>query len=133
MIAVKSPVPLVTDGRGRVMDYGQGLDRKFPKEEDQMRSLDTPDKGTMELADGLLRLRWRAGKTVGVHEAQAALEAIDAFGQGTSLPMLTTFKASISPGQSGGSFLHPRAFPGSRSWGPPEAVTTTGRSVPELR
>lgn len=53
-----------------------------------MRSLDVADKGTMELDDGFLRLRWKAGETVGVNEAQAALGAIDTLAQGASLPML---------------------------------------------
>jgi hypothetical protein len=53
-----------------------------------MRRLDIADKGTMELADGFLRLRWRAGETIGADEAHAALDAIDALGQGASLPML---------------------------------------------
>ncbi|MDQ1060799.1 hypothetical protein QFZ23_004764 [Arthrobacter globiformis] len=42
----------------------------------------------MELADGFLRLRWRAGETIGADEAHAALEVIDALGQGARLPML---------------------------------------------
>jgi hypothetical protein len=65
-----------------------GVDGKIAKDEGQMRSLDIAEKGTMELADGFLRLRWRTGATVGVNEAQAALAAIDALGQGASLPML---------------------------------------------
>lgn len=75
-------------GIGQVMDYGQGLDRKFFNDEGQMRSLDVAGKGIMELGDGFLRLRWRAGEAVGVNEAQAALEAIDALGLGASHPML---------------------------------------------
>jgi hypothetical protein len=70
------------------MDYGQGWDQENPKDEDHMRRLDIADKGTMELVDGFLHLHWRAGETVGVNEAQAALGAINTLGQGASLPML---------------------------------------------
>ncbi|WP_157357158.1 DUF7793 family protein [Arthrobacter sp. U41] len=53
-----------------------------------MRSIEITDKGTLELADGILRLSWREGQTIGVEDAQCAVAAIDALGQGTSLPML---------------------------------------------
>ncbi|TSE15746.1 STAS/SEC14 domain-containing protein [Arthrobacter sp. KBS0703] len=69
------------------MNYCQG-GYKNSEDEDRMRSLDIADKGTMDLTDGFLRLRWRAGETIGPDEAHAALGAIDALGQGASLPML---------------------------------------------
>jgi len=53
-----------------------------------MRSIEITDKGTLERADGILRLSWRKGQTIGVEDAHCAVAAIDALGQGTSLPML---------------------------------------------
>lgn len=53
-----------------------------------MGSIEITDKGTPELAHGFLRLRWSAGQTIGVDEAHCAAAAVDALGQGGSLPML---------------------------------------------
>lgn len=73
-----------------------------------MRSIEISNKGTVELTDGILRLHWRSGNTIGVEEAHAAVAAIDALSQGNSLPMLVkvegvTFtrparKVPLSPG-----------------------------------
>lgn len=87
-----------------------------------MRSLDVAGKGIMELGDGFLRLRWRAGEAVGVNEAQALLKRSTHWARAQAIRCSSMFKASISPGQRGGSFLHPRAFLGSRSWGHPRWI-----------
>lgn len=69
------------------MNYCHG-GYKNSEDEDRMRSLDIADKGTMDLADGFLRLRWREGEAIGPDEAHCALGDIDALGQEASLPML---------------------------------------------
>ena len=53
-----------------------------------MRSIEITDKGTIEHADGILRLSWRKGQTIEMEDAQGAVDAIDELGQGNSLPML---------------------------------------------
>lgn len=53
-----------------------------------MRSIEIMDKGTLEMAEGFLRLRWRTGQTIGVEEVQCAAAAIDALRQGSTFPML---------------------------------------------
>ncbi|MDP9988993.1 STAS/SEC14 domain-containing protein [Arthrobacter sp. KFRI-F3372] len=53
-----------------------------------MRSIEITDKGALELADGFLRLRWRAGHTIGVDEAHGAAAAVGVLSQGISFPML---------------------------------------------
>jgi hypothetical protein len=53
-----------------------------------MHSIDITDKGTLERVDGILRLSWRKGQTIDVEDAKCAVAAINALGQGTSLPML---------------------------------------------
>jgi hypothetical protein len=87
-----------------------------------MLRLDIAAKGTMELADGFLRLRWRAGETIGADEARTALEVIDVLGRGASLPMLVHVQGVSFSRAARRSFLHLRAFPGSRSWGHPRWI-----------
>ncbi|MDQ1060811.1 hypothetical protein QFZ23_004776 [Arthrobacter globiformis] len=53
-----------------------------------MRSIEITDKGTLEHVDGILRLSWRKGQTIGIEDVHCAVAAIDALGQGNSLPML---------------------------------------------
>jgi hypothetical protein len=53
-----------------------------------MRNIEITDKGTLELADGILRLRWRSGHAIGPEEAHGANAAIEALSQGRSLPLL---------------------------------------------
>jgi hypothetical protein len=38
-----------------------------------MRRIEITGKGTLELADGILRLSWRAGQTIGVEDAHCAV------------------------------------------------------------
>ncbi|MEW1811223.1 STAS/SEC14 domain-containing protein [Pseudarthrobacter phenanthrenivorans] len=53
-----------------------------------MSTVDIKGKGTMELSNGVLILRWKRGAYVGIDVARAALEAISALGRGNRLPML---------------------------------------------
>lgn len=53
-----------------------------------VEKVDLKGKGTMELCDGVLRLRWKRGANVGIDVAKAAIEAISTLGHGDSLPML---------------------------------------------
>jgi hypothetical protein len=45
-------------------------------------------KGTMEVSDGVLHMRWKPGAYIGVDVARAGIEAISTLCQGTRLPML---------------------------------------------
>jgi len=53
-----------------------------------MSTVDLKGKGTMELSDGVLHLRWKQGAYVGVGVAKAGLAALSTLGQGAKLPML---------------------------------------------
>lgn len=53
-----------------------------------LRSTEITDKGTLERANGYLRLRWGAGQTIGLDDAHCAAAAVDALSQGSTLPML---------------------------------------------
>lgn len=57
-----------------------------------MHSLDIADKGTLELADGFLRLRWRAGETIGADEAHTALDIIDVLDRARAFRCSSMFK-----------------------------------------
>jgi len=52
-----------------------------------MDRIEIADKGSLELAGGILRLSWRAGQTIEAEEAHGAVAAIDELSQG-SLPLL---------------------------------------------
>lgn len=87
--------PAASDGGARLLSYVRwqlGLrscgGRTNRTETRPMRRIEITDKGTLELANGVLRLRWKPGMTVGLDDAQGARAAVDALGQGTSLPML---------------------------------------------
>ncbi|BCW78881.1 STAS/SEC14 domain-containing protein [Arthrobacter sp. NicSoilC5] len=53
-----------------------------------MNKVDIKGKGTMELSNGVLPLRWKRGVNIGIDVANAAIEAITILGKGARLPML---------------------------------------------
>lgn len=53
-----------------------------------MSQVDIKGKGTMELADGVLHMRWKPGAYIGIDVARAGLEAISDLARGARLPML---------------------------------------------
>jgi hypothetical protein len=53
-----------------------------------MSKVDIKGKGTMELSDGVLHMRWKPGAYIGIDVARAGLGAISALCQGAKLPML---------------------------------------------
>jgi hypothetical protein len=53
-----------------------------------MSKVDIKGKGTMELSDGVLHMRWKPGAYIGIDVARAGLAAISALCQGAKLPML---------------------------------------------
>jgi hypothetical protein len=57
-----------------------------------MRKIDIAGKGTLALTNEVLRLSWKPGETVGVKEANSALTAIAALGQGACYPLLISFQ-----------------------------------------
>jgi hypothetical protein len=53
-----------------------------------MSKVDIKGKGTMELSDGVLYMRWKPGAYIGIDVARAGLAAISELCQGARLPML---------------------------------------------
>lgn len=53
-----------------------------------MSQVDIKGKGTAELADGVLHVRWKRGAYIGIDVARAGIEAISSLAQGERLPML---------------------------------------------
>ncbi|OAD97713.1 STAS/SEC14 domain-containing protein [Arthrobacter sp. OY3WO11] len=53
-----------------------------------MSKVDIKGKGTMELSDGVIYMRWKPGAYIGIDVARAGLAAISALCQGARLPML---------------------------------------------
>jgi hypothetical protein len=58
------------------------------REVNSVEKVDLKGKGTMELCDGVLLLRWRQGANVGIDVAKAAIETISTLGGGHRLPIL---------------------------------------------
>lgn len=81
----------VERGRRRqivMVSYGHGWRTINIAMKDHMRRIEITDKGSLELADGLLRLRWHAGVTVEQEDAERAVAAIEELCQGRALPLL---------------------------------------------
>lgn len=53
-----------------------------------MSNVDIKGKGTMELSDGVLHVRWKPGAYIGIDVARAGIAAISALARGDRLPML---------------------------------------------
>ena len=53
-----------------------------------VNKVDLKGKGTMELSDGILHLRWKPGANIGIDLANAAIAAMSTLGHGARLPML---------------------------------------------
>lgn len=53
-----------------------------------MSQVDIKGKGTMELADGILHMRWKPGAYIGIDVARAGIDAISTLAKGDRLPML---------------------------------------------
>ncbi|WP_171027474.1 STAS/SEC14 domain-containing protein [Pseudarthrobacter sp. NamE2] len=53
-----------------------------------MRSISIADKGTLELSDGIYRLRWNQGVTVELEDTERLVAGLDALGDGKPLPLL---------------------------------------------
>ena len=57
-----------------------------------MNTVDIKGKGKLELAVGVLYLRWKQGAYIGIDVARAALEAISTLARGRRLPMLVEIR-----------------------------------------
>lgn len=53
-----------------------------------MNKVDIKGKGTMELVDGVLHMRWKPGAYIGIDVARAGIDAVSTLARNDRLPML---------------------------------------------
>ena len=57
-----------------------------------MPKVDISGKGTLELTDGIFRMRWNEGVTVEEDDARRLVSALDTLGKGKPLPILISVR-----------------------------------------
>lgn len=94
-----------------------------------MSQMDIKGKGTMELADGVLHMRWKPGAYIGIDVARAGLEAISTLTRGARLPMLVEIQGVTTPQPLAKNFLPRPTSHVWRFWGPLPLIARSPCSV----